>query len=462
MKDKSKWLMLVVAVWVGVAMFACQCSRPVVTPTRPVEPQEEPTEAQEEEPPETYREEPPEVREEPLPQTYQEEPPEVEPASDQDVWDDLAEELRLDVVTYRGEVLIFRAPPDLPSVQVDVSAGDCHSIWVWGFPFDETVHLRLYHPSGQFVAAHDETLELGEPDCALKVVQVWLGGRPTGNWLVRADSGGPSASTSFYVSEPERPTLSIALEEAGPFITEENGCGVSTYAPGAPVVVFGAGFPPGQRLPLGIYYQRETEPGAELIDGLAVQADDQGRFEVHQAVEAIAEEGRGTYLATVVIDPSAPHDGPRAVFRVGSAIGVPGREVALDLGICGGDFSDARLQRAVLAGVNRSNLSDYVGGVPVKLQVYACGRAMDGSKEPRDAELARELLAQAGYRDGLRAYLVYPDRDVELAEAAKYMARDLGLIGSSAEVVPVPRRDLDAKVATMAAAGEPVLWLVRR
>ena len=456
MKEKSTRLILAVAVGLNVAMLACQCSGPAVPPTRRVEPQEEPTEElQQREAPETYQEEQPEVEEA--------EPPEEEPASEHDVLDDLAEELRLGVL--RPRLKMHPAPVDLPGVQFEPRDTDCYRLRLWGFPFGEVARLELYDPSGQLVAAHEEARERGRPERGLKETHLFLGGRSAGDWTVVVDSAGVRMRTPLHVAEPVGPKMSIAREGVGPFTTADQ-CGVSTYTRDDRMVLFGAGFPLARTLPLGIYEWREDRDAQrfyELVHRQEVRTDDDGRFEVHQAVRSLVPDSGRAYVATVALGPSASDGvGPRVGFLVESSIPAPGKAVILELAVAGGPFFDSRVQGAVLAALNQSQLRERFPRVPMMLLFSSGGSAIDASGEPWDPDLARQLLAQAGYQDGVRAQFLYPDGDAELAAIARDMVSDLAHGGISADLVAVPRSDLGAHTGTRAAAGEPVLWLVRR
>jgi hypothetical protein len=489
MKEKRAGWFLALLLWLSVAMVACQCSAPAPPP--PTEPPEEPTEALEaveEGPTETVEEEPTETVEEEATEEPTAEPtaepteeptdepteapteepteaPTEEPSpSDADVLADLAEEVRT------GSHIPFMmgcrfAPTELPAVQVRLSSGGCHVLCVWGFPFDEPVHVELYDPAGQFVAAHDETLEQGEPDQSLKVVPIWLGGRSAGDWAVVVNSGGVIATRPFHLPEPDDPTMSIALQGTGPFATEKAACATNTFARSDRISIFGAGFPAVRTLPLGIYEFREsrvTQWVYGLVHGQTVQTDDRGRFRVDQPLQALVPEGDGSYLATVVLDPAAPDQGPEARFQVDAGISVVEREVTLELGVCGGGLDDERVQRAVVMAVNRSKLSDTFGGASIDFRFSACGTATDISGEPWDPALARRLLTEAGYPDGIQAEFLYPEGDKELAAVAEDMTEDLAPVGISVERVAVPPTDVDTRAAVLSAAGRSVLWVRRR
>lgn len=439
----SRKLCLVSVLWLIAAVLLAACGG--TTPTA------KPTKAQ-----------PPKVAAEPVDEDTETDPPRARSG----VLDDISEELKLGIVRPRPPLLCRPpAPAELPAVEIDLTADDCYVLCLWGFPFDQVVHVELYDPSGQFVAGHEETRERGQPDVGLKVIQLSLGGLPAGDWVLAADSAGTSVRTPLHIAEPEHPVMSIALVGTGPFTTLDR-CGAGRYARGDQIAIFGSGFPPSRTLPLAIYEWREDREAwhfYSLVYRQEVHTEDDGRFGVHKAVRALVPEGGRSYLATVVLDPSASDDaGPHANFLVKSGISTPSEGVILELAADGGAFSDAGLQQAVLAAVNRPNLSDYFDGAQVTFLFSSLWSAKDASGEPWNPDLARQLLVEAGYADGVEAEFIYPDGDVELEGIAQDMIRDLLQVGISAEASPRPRADLDSYIRTLAAAGEPVLWLVRR
>jgi ABC-type transport system substrate-binding protein len=200
-----------------------------------------------------------------------------------------------------------------------------------------------------------------------------------------------------------------------------------------------------------------------LVYRQEVRTDDHGHFEVHEVVRALVLEGGGSYLATVALDPLASDDvGPSADFSVKSGISAPSEAVILELAVDGGAFVDPRVQQAVLAAVNRSHLSERFRGAPVTFLFSFRGNVIDTSGEPWDPDLARRLLAEAGYGNGVPVEFMYPDGDVELAVVAQDVGRDLVQLGISVELVPVSPADMIDRFGVQATAGMPVLLLIRR
>jgi hypothetical protein len=78
----------------------------------------------------------------------------------------------------------------------------------------------------------------------------------------------------------------------------------------------------------------------------------------------------------------------------------------------------------------------------------------------QDPNLARQLLAQAGYVNDVPAGDIYPNSDVETAVAAQNVDRDLVQAGIPAEAIPVSPVDLDSHFGSGATFGLPVLGVL--
>jgi hypothetical protein len=388
-----------------------------------------------------------------------------------DILDDLAQEL---FVSYGGAGGFYC--DEVPAGPLPVAVGEVwqsHAGWIclWGFPAGSTVSVALYDPWGRLVAARDVTVDHEQKRVGVAEILVSFAGQPTGDWTIVATSAGMHLEAPFHVAEPAVPVISVVpggpdlFAGSGPLDFVE-----IPYAPSDQVAIFGAGFPSGQSVPLGIYYQWETESGAlgELVDGLVVQADEQGRFEVHRPVEALALLGEGTYHAIVPLDPSyepralgfSPH-GALGSFVVPPAGAHPG-EVILQLSCGGGPLEDTTFRQAVLSALNRLHLSDRFNGAPVTFLFSFQGHVIDATAEPWDPNRARQLLEEAGYGARVPAEFIYPDGDGALGAVARDMAEDLVQVGIHAEVVPVSPADMGSYFDTRTMSGLAVLWLARR
>jgi hypothetical protein len=396
-------------------------------------------------------------------------PPTAEPAPAVDILDDLAQEL---FVGYGGAGGFFC--DEVPAGPLPVAQGEVwqsHAGWLclWGFPAGSGVRVELYDPGGQLVAAQDVTVDHEQERVGVAEILVSFAGQPTGQWTIVANAAGMHLEAPFHVAEPAVPVISVV--PGGPDLFAGSGPLEFVripYAPGDQVAILGAGFPPGQSLPLGIYYQWETESEqVELLYGLAVQTDGQGRFEVHRPVEALALSGEGTYHAIVPLDPSyepralgfSPH-GALGSFVVPSP-GAHAGDVTLLLECGGGPLEDPTFRQAVLYALNRLHLSDWFGGSVTFLFSFQ-GNAIDATAEPWDPNRARQLLEEGGYGEGVPAEFIYPDGDRELSYVARRMAEDLMQVGISAEVVPVSPADMGSYFDAQTMSGLPVLWLARR
>jgi len=147
------------------------------------------------------------------------------------------------------------------------------------------------------------------------------------------------------------------------------------------------------------------------------------------------------------------------------AFGAPGRPdvVTVVLHSAGGPLGNSRVQKAVLTAIDKDGVAGFAfRGQEVAFLATVSGVEVDARVVPYDTNSSKALLAEVGYPYGLDAHLVFPIEDKELLAMARAMAEDLAKAGIDVELLPVPAEDLNAKVKTMVAAGESVLWLTRR
>jgi len=102
----------------------------------------------------------------------------------------------------------------------------------------------------------------------------------------------------------------------------------------------------------------------------------------------------------------------------------------------GGPFSDPLVQQAVRLGLDYEGYQELWGGVIPGSNMSAilpgAYSSLNGNIIERDVERARELLAEAGYPDGLEATLSYPDftfQGVNMNTNAQKIQADLAEIG---------------------------------
>lgn len=149
-----------------------------------------------------------------------------------------------------------------------------------------------------------------------------------------------------------------------------------------------------------------------------------------------------------------PHNWP---FDVGT------RAVGVSLVSRGGPLEDPRAQEAVLSAINKNEVSELAfPGQDVPFTASLGGQEVDAYTIPHNPDLAPRLLDKAGYPEGFGLQLVYPSEDEQLGTMADEMAADLEGIAIDVEMVPVAEAEMDEVVATMIAAGQPVLWLSRQ
>lgn len=112
----------------------------------------------------------------------------------------------------------------------------------------------------------------------------------------------------------------------------------------------------------------------------------------------------------------------------------------------GGPFTDPRVRQAVGYAVNRQLMVDtlYEGQARVANDhpVYPTFDGFDESQEqrPRDLEMARQLLSDAGYADGFDAVIQVGDLQ-EIPRMAAILEQDLREIGINATVGVTPNSD---------------------
>jgi hypothetical protein len=137
-------------------------------------------------------------------------------------------------------------------------------------------------------------------------------------------------------------------------------------------------------------------------------------------------------------------------------------DLALQLG--GDPFNDPRLVDAILVAVPWAQLSqDLYPGQTVNIlaetesKQYGYELTAEMSYDP---EMARMLLAEAGYPDGLSLYLVYSSDNSSIATMAGVMEQELSGIGFLwIDAIPVSEDQVEVLLSDMAAAGETFVIL---
>jgi ABC-type transport system substrate-binding protein len=107
-------------------------------------------------------------------------------------------------------------------------------------------------------------------------------------------------------------------------------------------------------------------------------------------------------------------------------------------------------EAAGVSGLENSQITGYIGADPINLL----------QDMPHDPGLSRELLAGAGYPDGVPVMIFFPPGDLELETMAKMMVEFLGEGGFEGNLQEA-NADLDARLAMMEAAGEGFILLGR-
>lgn len=177
-------------------------------------------------------------------------------------------------------------------------------ICLYGFPPGESIQVQLLDPAGKVYGPQiflDENSYQTE-----KVIQimVWFPGLPSGDLSVEAHSPSLDVNSQFKVEEGSHPDISVV--PASEIDTFEGDGGLvwwiaNAYLSSEEIRVLGSGFPPGSRLPLGIYKSQPAQLPSTLAYGQDVSIDDQGRFDTTILLEPFASIG--AHCAVVIMDP---------------------------------------------------------------------------------------------------------------------------------------------------------------
>ncbi len=129
----------------------------------------------------------------------------------------------------------------------------------------------------------------------------------------------------------------------------------------------------------------------------------------------------------------------------------------------GGAFEDSSVQKALAYALPTKQMMEKIFGNPdYPARAEFAGNAFDLHNVPYDPDVARELLAGAGYANGFSVVLIYPEGDGRIAAMADWMANSLGSVGMDMALNPAPADEAPAALAELVAAGEAALWLSRR
>ena len=107
-------------------------------------------------------------------------------------------------------------------------------------------------------------------------------------------------------------------------------------------------------------------------------------------------------------------------------------------------FDDVRVRQALCYAIDVGQIIEFVGdgaGVPVGTSMYPAFEKyhMEELAEayPTDQELARQLLAEAGYPDGFTMEITVPSNYTQHVQTAELIAEQLSQVGITANLVPV-------------------------
>lgn len=148
---------------------------------------------------------------------------------------------------------------------------------------------------------------------------------------------------------------------------------------------------------------------------------------------------------------------------LGGIGGVITIRVGIQVTLGGHALEHPAVQRAIAHAVPWAELTERIEEAgPVTLALWDEGPIVEDARAiPTDPDRARELLAEAGFPDGLRLRLLFAAEDEPLASMAEIMAETLGHVGIAIEPMALPAAEAPAVWAELLEAGELVLWLSR-
>jgi hypothetical protein len=144
------------------------------------------------------------------------------------------------------------------------------------------------------------------------------------------------------------------------------------------------------------------------------------------------------------------------------SFGQPG-VVEISLLAGGGVLEDEGGQQAVLLALDKDAILEAAfSGEEVSFVSNVGGADIDARGVPYNPAQAEEVLAEAGYEEGMGAKMVFPEGDEQLAAMAGLIAEYVEKIGIAVAMEPVPAEEIGTVVEVLREGGIPVLWLERR
>jgi peptide/nickel transport system substrate-binding protein len=129
----------------------------------------------------------------------------------------------------------------------------------------------------------------------------------------------------------------------------------------------------------------------------------------------------------------------------------------------GGALSKVEVRQALMYAMNRSNLVQVLGGPKVSPPLsHVIPPGIDGSQQsdlyPYDPTKAKQMLAAAGYPNGLTLKLLYRNASEGSSKSFQTIQQDLSKIGVKVEGLPSPNADFYTKYLQVPTVAQRGVW----
>jgi hypothetical protein len=208
------------------------------------------------------------------------------------------------------------------------SLGSC--LCVSGCPASGTVDVRMHLSGGATYSARYEIQQQGggytltrpsppladlsqEPGwvevergaAAVQMLLWWPVQLARGQWGAEVTCGGVTVEAELKRNLYGFEAISVVREGgANPFEGERGGfCMNNVIAPGSRIEIAGANYPPGRKMPLGVYHDPDLDGLSQRVFASYVTSDGLGRFATTLQVDAA--DPPGAYFVVAVADPDA-------------------------------------------------------------------------------------------------------------------------------------------------------------
>lgn len=140
---------------------------------------------------------------------------------------------------------------------------------------------------------------------AVQMLLWWPVQLPRGQWGAEVTCGGVTVEAELKRNLYDFEAISVVREGgANPFEGERASfCMNNVIAPGERIEIAGANYPPGRKMPLGVYHDPDLDGLSQRVFSTYVTSDGLGRFSTTLQVDAA--DPPGAYFVVAVADPDA-------------------------------------------------------------------------------------------------------------------------------------------------------------